>query len=79
MIRAVDTDELGAAVDISARPMSKFGDRVHAVIFVVQAHDTRLKEGTYLDRMKKIRDHFRFDGMLLCLYFNQYCCIEVLQ
>ncbi|KAK3698540.1 hypothetical protein QZH41_014460, partial [Actinostola sp. cb2023] len=53
--------EAGSTGD-TARSMAKFGDCVHAVIFVVQAHDKRLKEGTYLERMEKIRDHFRFEG-----------------
>ena len=62
MTRNADSDELGEKNDGTGRSMAEFKDRVHAVIFVVKAHDKRLKEGLYLERMKKIRDHFRFEG-----------------
>ena len=62
MTRNVDNIELGKKNDGTGRSMAKFKDRVHAVIFVVQAHDKRLKEGLYLEKMKKIRDYFRCEG-----------------
>ena len=52
---------------VSARPAAKFSEQVHGVIFVVKANDPKLKEGTYLDRMKAIRHHFSFDGKYLVL------------
>ncbi|EDO45222.1 predicted protein [Nematostella vectensis] len=60
--RDYDGQDIDPSAVSSRRACSRFSDRVHAVIFVVQAKDTRLTDQTYLTRMKKIRDHLRFEG-----------------
>jgi len=58
----VTRDEDGNGRQSHTGTMAKFCDRVHSVIFVVQAKDQRLTDGLYRDRLQRIRDHFRYEG-----------------
>ena len=48
---------------VDSRPVANLNKIVHGVIFVVKANDPKLTEENYVERMKKIRTHFRDEGM----------------